>query len=417
MTASASHTQLEVLDRAGLRRVLTVLCVTVIVSYGVLYYAFPVLLTSIVDDTGWSSPAVVAAFSSSLIVAAVAGIRVGRILDRHGPRAVMTTGSLLALPAVILIALAPNYRTFLAGWLVAGLAMAGLLYPPAFAALTHWAGQRRVAALTTLTLVAGLASTVFAPLTAVLNTALDWRDTYLVLVAILVVITVPAHWFGLRQPWTPHKPAAAGEHPTRTSRPIASSKAFIFLAIAFSAAAFAVYASIINLVPLLIERGLTPGAAALALGLGGIGQVAGRLGYAGLAARTTTSARTVLVIGFVAATTALIAILPGPTSALISTAVLLGVARGIFTLVQATAVSDRWGIRGYGRLNGLLSAPVLLAAAIAPFVGSALAELIGGQTRAFLVFAVVSGAAAVIALGTNPPSTNQESEKARIDHP
>lgn len=124
MTASASHTQLEVLDRAGLRRVLTVLCVTVIVSYGVLYYAFPVLLTSIVDDTGWSSPAVVAAFSSSLIVAAVAGIRVGRILDRHGPRAVMTTGSLLALPAVILIALAPNYGTFLAGWLVAGLWLA-----------------------------------------------------------------------------------------------------------------------------------------------------------------------------------------------------------------------------------------------------------------------------------------------------
>lgn len=163
----------------------------------------------------------------------------------------------------------------------------------------------------------------------------------------------------------------------------------------------------------MIERGLTPGSAALALGLGGIGQVAGRLGYAGLAARTTTSARTVLVVGFVAATTALLAILPGPTAALIAVAILLGIARGIFTLVQATAVSDRWGVRGYGRLNGLLSAPVLLAAAIAPFVGSALAELIGGQARAFLVLAVVSAAAAVIALGTNPSSTNQEWEITR----
>lgn len=189
--------------------------------------------------------------------------------------------------------------------------MAGLLYPPAFAALTHWGGQRRVAALTTLTLVAGLASTVFAPLTAVLNTTLDWRETYLVLAAILVVITMPAHWFRLRLPWTPHTPASVGEHSARTPTPIASSRAFI----------------------------------------------------------------------------------------------LLGVGRGIFTLVQATAVSDRWGVRGYGRLNGLLSAPVLVAAAIAPFVGSALAELIGGQARAFLVFAVVSGVAAVVALGTNPSST------------
>jgi hypothetical protein len=34
--------------------VLAVLCVTQIVSWGVLYYAFPVLALSIADETGWS---------------------------------------------------------------------------------------------------------------------------------------------------------------------------------------------------------------------------------------------------------------------------------------------------------------------------------------------------------------------------
>ena len=61
-----------------------------------------------------------------------------------------------------------SFPVFVAGWLLAGVAMAGTLYPPAFAALTRWWGRRRVTALTALTLLAGLSSTVFAPLTATL---------------------------------------------------------------------------------------------------------------------------------------------------------------------------------------------------------------------------------------------------------
>jgi len=48
--------------------------VTVIASYGVLYYAFAALSASIVADTGWSAVAVTGAFSFSQLVAAVAGI-------------------------------------------------------------------------------------------------------------------------------------------------------------------------------------------------------------------------------------------------------------------------------------------------------------------------------------------------------
>ena len=87
----------------------------------------------------------------------------------------MTTRSMLAVPAVVGIALAPTLSWFFAAWVLAGVAMAGTLYPPAFAALTRWWGPRRVTALTALTLLAGLASTVFAPLTAALLEQLQWR--------------------------------------------------------------------------------------------------------------------------------------------------------------------------------------------------------------------------------------------------
>src|SRR5687767_13928998 len=99
-SAPVPSTEPATLSEFGLRRVLTVLCVTQIVSWGVLYYAFPVLAPSIAADTGWSIAAVTAAFSTGLVVSALVGIPAGRWLDRIGPRPVMTLGSLLAFPAV-----------------------------------------------------------------------------------------------------------------------------------------------------------------------------------------------------------------------------------------------------------------------------------------------------------------------------
>lgn len=133
-----------------------------------LFYAFPVLVPSIARDTGWSPAALTAALSAALLVSAVTGIAVGRVLDRRGPRLVMTAETAAGVGAVVLIATARTLPGFFAGWIGAGLAMAATFYPPAFAALTRWYGPRRVRALTTLTLAAGFASTVFAPLTALL---------------------------------------------------------------------------------------------------------------------------------------------------------------------------------------------------------------------------------------------------------
>lgn len=72
-----------------------------------------------------------------------------------------------------------------------------MFYQPAFTVITRWYGSGRVRALTTLTLVAGFASTVYAPLTAAFIGAYGWRTTYLLLAGILVVVTVPLHYFFL----------------------------------------------------------------------------------------------------------------------------------------------------------------------------------------------------------------------------
>lgn len=392
--------QSDVVSRAGLRRVLVTLCVTEITSWGVLYYAFPVLAGDISATTGWPTAAITAALSASQLVAALVGIPVGRWLDRRGPRGVMTAGSVLAVPALVAVATAQNLAWFLSAWVLVGVAMGAVLYPPAFAALTRWHGRDRVRALTVLTLAAGLASTVFAPLTAALAAVLDWRATYLVLAGILAAVTIPGHWFGLGLPW-PERPAAESRHEEADPRQVARSPAFVVLTVALSVAAFATFAVVINLVPLLAERGIGTATASVALGLGGAGQVLGRLGYSTLTRRTTVRARTALILLAMALTTALLGVLTS-VAALIVAAILAGMARGVFTLLQATAVTDRWGARYYGQLTGLLSAPLTITMALAPFAGAALAGLLGGYATTFLVLGAVTTAAALLSLATNP---------------
>jgi MFS family permease len=404
--ASSTTSQPDALTGAGLRRVVAVLSVTQIISWGVLYYAFAALSSSITADTSWSSVSVTGAFSLSQLVAAGAGIWVGRHIDGYGPRRVMTAGSLLAVPAVLVIATATSLAAFYAGWVLAGVAMAGVLYPPAFAALTHWAGDRRVGALTTLTLVAGLASTVFAPLSSELDDRLGWRGAYLTLLVVLVLFTVPLHWWGLRKPWRStagheaHVDASAAV--AAKARTVARSRPFILLAAAMALTSLSIFAVVVNLVPMLEEQGMSRNLAAVALGLGGVGQVTGRLGYAWFAARTSVSARTVTVILAVAAATAALALAPALTLLLIGLGMLVGLARGIYTLIQATAITDRWGPSAYGTLNGLLTAPSLVASASAPFVGAALAQLLGSYSSAFLVLAGLAVVAALLAVSATP---------------
>ncbi|KQY06533.1 MFS transporter [Mycobacterium sp. Root135] len=379
-----------------LRWVLTTLCVTEITSWGVLYYAFTVLSEQISADTGWSAPAVTAAFSAGLVTAAVVGIPVGRWLDRVGPRWIMTAGSALGCVSVVAVVAAPNYGAFVAAWIVSGVAMSAVFYAPAFAALTRFFGADAVRALTVLTLVAGFASTVFAPLTAALSAHMDWRRTYLVLALIMAVVTIPAHFFGLRRPWPPVVTHHV-ESPTRTAR----SGAFVALVAAFALAGLASYAVIANLVPLMGQRGISTGAAAVALGLGGAGQVLGRLGYQTLVRRVGAVTRTVIIMAGVAATTVLLGMFAAYV-ALVAVAIGAGVMRGIMTLLQATAVTERWGATHYGHLSAYLNAPVMIATAVGPFVGAALASLLGGYAAMFVVLGAVAAVGALLAAASRP---------------
>lgn len=116
-------------------RLVPVFAVTQTVGYGVLYYAFSVLLTPMTADLHTSTAQITGALTVSVMVAATAAIPVGRWLDRHGGRALMTSGSMLGAVAVAAWSQVRTVGQLYAVFVLVGLASAMSLYEAAFSVL------------------------------------------------------------------------------------------------------------------------------------------------------------------------------------------------------------------------------------------------------------------------------------------
>jgi MFS family permease len=367
------------------------LSLTVTVAYGVLQYAFGVLLPFMHQDLGWSRTAITGAFSVALLTSAFAGLAVGRLLDRRSPRLLMTSG---AAAAALLVAAWSRVHTLAELYLAftgLGLAMSTLLYEPVFTVVTKWFSVRRQAALTTVTVVGATASLIFSPLTERLQASLGWRDALLVLAAILGGVAVPLHAFVLRS--APADAITAPREHARTPPALLASLSFWLLTAAFSLASFSTYAIVVHLVSLLIRGGADAAFAALVAGLLGISQLPGRLIFGLVGRLLGESALPVAVFGLGAGALVLLA-RERTDWAAIAFAVGFGASNGMATLLRATLVADLWGRERYGSVLAAVSAPYNLARAVAP-IGASLVVALGGYTTLLWVLAAATAAAAV----------------------
>jgi hypothetical protein len=94
---------------------------------------------------------------------------------------------------------------------------------------------------------------------------------------------------------------------------------------------------------------------------------------------------------------ALMGVLPGPPWVLIVVGIAAGAVRGAQTLVQGSAVADRWGIRNYGSINGVFAAPITAISALGPALGPVVAVAVGGYSAMAFVMAGLAVVAAVTA--------------------
>lgn len=378
------------LDRA--LAILAGLSISETVSWGILYYGFAVFLQPMERDLHASRVEITGAFSAGLLVSAAAGVLVGRWIDRHGARGLMTLGSCVGVVALLAWARVTSLRGLFLVWGPMGLALAATLYEPAFAVIVGWFTHRRDRALLTLTLAGGLASTIFMPLEAWLVERQGWRPTLVILAAVLAVVTVPIHALVLRPP--PARPRSPRAADARGDGQLSLSAAlgtpmFWVLAIAFVLSSFTTVAVTVHLIPFLTAHGYSPAWAAATVGWVGAMQLPGRVFFTGLAGRLGPTSVTAATFFAQALALAQLALLPHLPS-LIPVIVLLGAANGMATLARATTVADIFGSANYASISGAIAVGTTTARALAPIGASLLLGAFGDYPDVFWCLAVAT---------------------------
>ena len=380
--------------------------ITQITAWGTSYYCLGVLAGPISRDTGWSRGFVFLGFTVALLAMGTVSSAVGRAIDRHGARAVMTLGTVLVSAGLFALSHVHSEAAYLAVWVFLGVGMRLCLYDAAFAALVQVTPSRGRTAISYLTLFGAFASSVFWVIGHALNEQIGWRQTLVVFALINLVVCLPLHWLGLAR-----REIGDGGAATTDARSTASVDgpplegrvrriAIVLFALIMSLNGFVFGVISVQLVPLLEAAGLATAAAVWVASLKGVAQFGGRVVEILFARnlRAITVGR--IAIGILPPSLLLLLAGTGSFPLVVAFTLLLGASQGVLTIVRGAVPLALFGVKGYGAVLGVIATPVLVVNAASPTVfawivdrwgwGPARLSLLIGCSAAWLAMEVMS---------------------------
>jgi MFS family permease len=360
------------------------------------YYLPAILGVPIAHDLGLEPGVFFGVFSGALLLSSGLAPSVGRLIDRHGGRSMMTVSNVVLASGLAMLGLAHGVASLCAAWLVLGIGTAMGLYTPAFATLARLYGRDARGPITGITLFAGFASTIGWPLSAFMLQHYGWREACLVWAALNLFVCAPVNWLFI--PGAPVEPPAprADDAASAAGAPDAPRAAMLILAFVFAATRFVSGALAAHLPRLLEDAGASAVAAIAAGALVGPAQVGARLFEFGVlrSFHPVIPARVALLLHPLGA--AAMAVF-GP-AAINVFAVLHGAGNGMLTIAGGTLPLAIFGPSGYGKRNGFLAVPTRIAESAAPFLFGLLIDRIGTAALAVSAALCLAAFASLFAL-------------------
>ena len=363
------------------------------------FYLPAVLAAPIARELGTAPTTVFAAFSLALAVSAFVGPTAGRFIDRRGGRPLLMATNVLFAAGLALLAVADGPWFLFSAWLLLGIGMGCGLYEAAFSTLVHLYRTEARGAITGITLIAGFASTVGWPLTALMEAQFGWRGACLGWAALHLLAGLPLN-ASLPRTGPPVEagpaPAAAAVHAVPSRWPA------VLLATVFALTAFIATALAAHLPGLLQAAGASLAVAVAAGALIGPAQVGARLLEFGLMRRVhpLLSARLAALAHPIGAL--LLLAFGAPAAALF--ALLHGGGNGVMTIAKGTLPLAVFGAHGYGARQGWLMLPARVMTAAAPLLfGAVLAQAGAGALWLSAALGLVVAAALMALRVAAPP--------------
>lgn len=362
-------------------RMLTAVAIAQMVSWGILYYAFSALMLPMQHTLHWDAVTLTGAYSLMLLSMGGAALPFGRIIDRYGPRWLMSACSVGAVLLLCAWARVTALWQFYAVMIGIGVVCAGVLYDPAFALVAVWFRRYRGRALALLTFWGALASVMFIPLTTWLAGQWGWRSALDILAVVLALVTVPIHVLVVRQ-----YPRDVGAEPDGESSDDVLQPAhhevsipatmavrggyFMVMTGIFALSTFVGVTLTTHAVPLLVSFAHTPATASWVAALFGLMSLVGRVVVGPLVDRIPLGR----LLGILLLMQLLgLLVLFSDGRQLIGAVlymVCVGVGIGTVTILRAAMLADAYGHAAYATIGGVQNVVFMVFRTAAPIGAS-----------------------------------------------
>jgi MFS family permease len=356
------------------------------------------------QEFGWDRATVSVPIALAVLMTGVFQPFIGRVVDRLGPRRVITASVTLLALSTAAIYLTPSitYLTIVYG-IVFALALSGAGTVPNATLVAHWFVRQRGRAMSLVSVGSSLGNFLLVPGSMALMLYTDWRTAYLVLGAVVLCLGVPVAGFILR-----NDPADLGLQPdgvasspgdeqgsARAAAPAAplepprwqgalTSTPFWLLIGGFFVCGFSVVMVSTHFVSFVTDRGISPGVAATALGLLGGVNVLGLLLAGSISDRIgrKTPLAVIYLVRAVAFAFLLIADAPWMFYAF---ALVAGLAWFSSVPLTIALTGEIYGVRHMGTLVGLVFLSHQVGGALSSYMAGWLFDRYGNYDVMFVI--------------------------------
>ena len=357
--------------------------------------AFMVFVLPLSEEFGWQRAQVTSVYSAFLIITGLAAPLTGTLIDRWGPRVVYPLGLvLLASACLVASKLSQLWQFQLVIGLVSGLGVSMLGMVPASMLISRWFRDRMSTAMGVAYAGFGTGTIVVVPIAQRSIELVGWRDTYWTM-GIVGLALLPLL---LLLPWSriAGDPAPRAKLPDAvgTRGPLMSAfrtRQYWQIVQLFAFTSMTTFSVITQLVPFLVQSGLSPLAAASAFGTAGLLSIFGIM-TAGFAAdrfgfrRVVTASFASTFLGIVS----LLAFSFVPAGWLVVAFVIcFGSAMGARGPIVSSLAAGHFGGPGFATIYGTMFAWMSVSGAAAAFIAGWLYDVTGGY-RAGLCFSMTT---------------------------
>lgn len=364
------------------------------------YYVFSVFVKPLQSEFGWDRSIIMIGFLVWSLTNGIAGVFVGRAVDRFHPKRVMLVGSGIICLGFLGLSHIQSIIQFYLSYIIVGIGIAAIGQVPCSALISEWFEKKRGLAIGIMSVGVGLGGLIAPALTSgVLIPILGWRLAYLGLGIIAFVITFPIALLVIKP--NPNRQTfhlTIGEKKQTTSNLIDKSNSlrnrYMFspllwlIAVSFLFSQFGLTGTLQNQVPHMTDVGFSPIAAASILGMIGLFSSLGKLFVGWLCDFIQVRYVFIITVLLQASGTSILLTLTPDTPIIVKWiyAFSIGIGGGTWLPIMSMYISHSFPIKHYGTLFGVVNFCFSIGVACGPLFAGFLFDIYGNYNLAFKIF-------------------------------